>query len=188
MSILERYATRQVPAPRAVVFISRKFGSGREQRRGFDRIVDLERKFDKAIIVAACDEMGVIPAHRHRMGEPLLRVPAYFFGIRRWLRRRLCEEYGCVEVVRRNGPPIHSDPIEHVRVAEQDLDTAAAVLHALREALLGLPDSEARLRPALERLDVARKAYGRALHYWLETSVTDSIRDHLVSTRTDGEQ
>lgn len=63
----------------------------------FHQIREIKHAMNGAIVVLACDEMGVVPSHRDRIAANMEELPAWFFGVRPWLRQRLCGAYGCVE-------------------------------------------------------------------------------------------
>ena len=163
MPVLERAGRELRRPPRAAIFVSRKFDDSAREAEAYREIVQLERAYRGDVVVAACDEMGVVPSHRPRVGTQLAGLPAHFFGVRKNLARLICGAYGCAPVIKVAVATVSASADEEALLAERALEIAEDRFHAVAAALEGVPDGEARLAPEKSRLDAARQSYARAL-------------------------
>jgi hypothetical protein len=159
MAVLDRWS-RARAATTVVVFVTRNLDDA-DLRWLYGEIDDLVRRAGLSPVVVPCDEMGVCPQYRE-LARCARDLRAYFFGIRPWLRRRLCDEYRCRPDIGEADAAIDAS-FEAVQLAEERLRTANAMFISLQEGLGDLSDADDRLRGARAILQDARDSYAAAL-------------------------
>lgn len=177
MSVLDRWGKLRRDRPSAVLFITRNLPRA-ELGRLYDEIDEFSRAIGAELIVVPCDEFGVCPEYRD-VADGAHGLSASFVGIRTWMRRKLCETYGCRHA-RGRGDMSLKAAFDALQIAEGRLRSAEEMLGAVEEALTGVADREERLTGARSLLSESRDAYVTALsrYYdaWARSRRLPSVR------------
>lgn len=160
MTVLDRWGKRRAGQPDVIVFVTRNVDD-HEMLGMYGEIEDTIRAARQIPLVIPCDEMGVCPEYRSEL-EGIHGLPAYFFGIRVWLRHHLTLRYGCL--------PAHASALlgvelsfERVEIAEEKARTAVEMLRRAESAFADLPGAEQGLSSLRAHAAAAQAAFEQAL-------------------------
>lgn len=172
MSVLFRWGRSNQGDAQVAIFVTRSLPDAPDPRQNpaherddlrwiYARVEDVVRSVQGRAVVIPCDELGVCPTDRE-LAKSVSGLPAYFFGIRPWLRRKLCEAYGCRAVSLEHDATVEAS-FAALQLAEERLKAAEDMIRSIEEALVGVTDVEARLRGPRRLFEDARAAHARAL-------------------------
>lgn len=170
MAVLDRWGRRRDTEPDAVVFVTRNLDPG-EQLSLYGEVESVFRESGMIPMVVPCDEMGVCPEFRGE-AQRAHGLPAYFFGVRSWLRHKLLAQYGC-RVASAGRNPAVDVSFERVELAEERLRTAEAMLRSFEAALGDVTEEDPRLSApramVRDARNVLESAMDRYQNAWLAT-------------------